>query len=150
MKSAKKKIVNRKKTRKINPNYLPKSLSTKDRKMQLNSILEMRERPKVASFKSKRSPYIVRFEKKYGFKISDFNKIHKNIMKKQGINKIINKGRGAYYSSGSRPNQTADSWARARLASVILFGNAFRVDKDIALKYGRKHWLSTRPSKYMS
>ena len=131
MKSVKKKIGDREKTWKINPHYIPNSLSQKDRKKQLNSILEMRDRPKVASFKSKRSPYIVRFEKKYGFKISDYNKIHKNIMKKQGIDKIINKGRGAYYSSGSRPNQTAESWARARLASVILFGNAFRVDKNI-------------------
>jgi hypothetical protein len=47
---------------------------------------------------------------------------------------ILRKGRGAYYSSGSRPNQTAESWARARLASAITHGKASLVDKDILLK----------------
>jgi hypothetical protein len=37
--------------------------------------------------------------------------------------KIINKVR-AYYSSGSRPNQTAKSWGLARLASSVTSGPA--------------------------
>ena len=53
----------------------------------------------------------------------------------EGINKILDKGRGAYYSSGSRPNQTAQSWALARLASVVMNGPARKVDKDIWQKY---------------
>ena len=53
------------------------------------------------------------------------------------LDKILSKGRGAYYSSGSRPNQTADSWARARLASVIMGGKARQVDKEIWEKYKR-------------
>ena len=44
---------------------------------------------------------------------------------------------GAYVSSGSRPNQTASSWAFARLASVLLFGPAARIDANILLKYGK-------------
>ena len=47
------------------------------------------------------------------------------------LNKILDKGRGAYYSSGSRPNQTADSWAYARLASSITGGPASAVDYTI-------------------
>ena len=45
---------------------------------------------------------------------------------------ILNKGRGAYYSSGSRPNQTPQrTWARARLYSVIMGGPARKVDKKL-------------------
>jgi hypothetical protein len=44
---------------------------------------------------------------------------------------------GAYYSSGSRPNQTPMSWGRARLASVIMGGPSRRIDKDIWAKYKR-------------
>ena len=38
---------------------------------------------------------------------------------------------GAYYSSGSRPNQTPFSWGNARLASVIMGGPARKIDKKI-------------------
>jgi len=64
------------------------------------------------------------------------------------LSKILNKGRGAYYSSGSRPNQTAESWAVARLASALTGGNAAIVDYSLlengcsptskALKLARK------------
>ena len=55
---------------------------------------------------------------------------------KASLNKILDKGRGAYYSSGSRPNQTAESWAKARLASTITGGKAARVDCHL-LKQGK-------------
>ena len=42
----------------------------------------------------------------------------------------IKKGRGAYYSSGSRPNQTAQSWARP-FGQFIDRGNAALVDYHI-------------------
>ena len=48
---------------------------------------------------------------------------------------IISKGMGAFYSSGSRPNQSAQSWALARLASVILKHGAYKVDRHILVKY---------------
>ena len=77
---------------------------------------------------------------------------------KSALAKIINKGEGAYYSSGSRPNQTAQSWGLARLASSITSGKAAAVDYNIleegcktnskaltlAKKSKRKHGHGTR------
>jgi hypothetical protein len=121
--------------KKINKKYVPKSLTEEDKKKQVKSIKEGKDRPKVKSFQSKRSTHVVKFEKKYKTKITNDSFISKNIISKTGIDKILSKGRGAYYSSGSRPNQTADSWARARLASVIMGGPARKIDKDIWEKY---------------
>lgn len=121
--------------KKINPKYVPKSLTPSDRKKQIKSIKEGKERPKVKSFTSKRSSHVEKFEKKYGTKISNTAFISKNIISKTGIDKIMAKGRGAYFSSGSRPNQTPTSWARARLASVIMGGKARQVDIKIWEKY---------------
>ena len=114
--------------------YIPKSLSKEDREKQIESIRKGKDRPKVKSFKSKRSSHVVKFEKKYGTKISDFKFISKNIIKQKGIDEIMKKGRAAYYT-GSRPNQTPTSWALARLASVIMNGKARQVDLDIWNKY---------------
>ncbi len=66
--------------------------------------------------------------------------IHKKILESLASNQakkadLVSKGRGAYYSSGSRPNQTADSWARARLASVIMGGAARKVDQKLWDQY---------------
>lgn len=121
--------------KKINKKYLPASLSKADRAKQKKSIEEKKERPKVKSFKSKRSSYVERFEKRYGYKINNLTRISKEIISRTGINKILDKGSGAYYSSGSRPNQTARSWSLARLASVIVGGPARKVDSDIWEKY---------------
>ena len=52
---------------------------------------------------------------------------------KTALAKIINKGAGAYYSSGSRPNQTAQSWGIARLASALTSGKAGAVDYTILM-----------------
>ena len=121
--------------KKINPKYIPKSLTPSDKKKQLKSIREETKRPQVDSFKSRRSPWVKRFEEKYGKKIIDIDFISKNIISKRGINQILDKGKAAYFSSGSRPNQTPFSWAYARLASVIMNGPARKVDKDIWVKY---------------
>ena len=64
----------------------------------------------------------------------------RNIAKVSGIpykaiNEVFKKGEGAYYSAGSRPNQTAQSWAYARVYSYILGGNARKVDAEITKKY---------------
>ena len=117
--------------------YLPKSLSPSDRKKQLKSLKSKtnQDRPKVSSFKSKRSPHVEKFEKRYGHKITDDAFISKNIISKEGIRQILAKGRGAYKSGGSRPNQSASSWARARLASVITGGKARAVDQKIWDQY---------------
>lgn len=121
-------------TKKIKKEYVPNSLSASDRKKQIKSIKDKTERPKV-KFESKRSSWVEKFENKYGYKINQKAKIAKEIISKEGIEQILSKGKGAYYSAGSRPNQTATSWSLARLASVILGGPARRIDKKIWEKY---------------
>lgn len=93
----------------------------------MKSIIEGTDRPKVKTFKSKRSPHVEKFEKKFGFKITD--KRVQEIIEPEGIRQILAKGKGAYYSGGSRPNQTPSSWAYARLASALTGGKASKVDK---------------------
>ena len=120
--------------KKIKKEYVPPSLSASDRKKQIKSIKDKTERPKV-KFESKRSSWVEKFELKFGYKINQKAKIAKEIISKEGIDQILSKGKGAYYSAGSRPNQTATSWSLARLASVILGGPARRIDKKIWEKY---------------
>jgi len=122
--------------------YVPKNLSRKDKKKQKKELKKSRRlykkkkyytRKKVKSFKSKISPHV-----KKAMKIYNINKIvvdntlsKKTGCSKKALNKIVSKGAGAYYSSGSRPNQTAISWGRARLASSITGGKAAAVDFKI-------------------
>jgi len=119
---------------KINPKYVPKGLSQSDRKKQIKSIKEGTDRPKV-NYKTKRSSWVVKFEKKYNRKITDLDWISKNLLKRTGINKVLAKGSAAYYSSGSRPNVSVFQWKYARLGSVLLNGPARRVDKNEWEKY---------------
>jgi hypothetical protein len=118
----------------MNKKYVPDSLSEADKKKQVKSIKEGTDRPKV-DYKTKRSSHVVAFEKKYGEKITNDSFISKNIITKTGIDKILDKGMGAYYSAGSRPNVSKEQWARARLASVIMGGKARDVDEKIWNKY---------------
>lgn len=114
--------------------YVPKSLTPKERKAQIKSIKEKRDRPNQDK-KTKRSSHTIAFEKKYGTTIMDNDFITKNIISKTGMELILDKGRAAYYNSGSRPFVSREQWARARLASVIMGGKARKVDKDIWDKY---------------
>jgi hypothetical protein len=122
--------------------YLPNSLSRKDKKKQYNMLLKSKKmytkgkyftRKKVNSFNSKTSPHILK-----AFKVYNINSMEptKELATKTGcsikaLKAIIKKGMGAYYSSGSRPNQTAESWGKARLASAITGGKASKVDFHI-------------------
>jgi len=115
--------------------YVPKGLSKKDEKAQIKSIVEKTDRPKLKSFTSKKSNWVEKFEEKYKVKITNKSWIDTNIIKTKGQTEIIDKGMGAYYSSGSRPNQTPFSWGYGRLASVIMGGPARRLDKKIWDKY---------------
>ena len=122
--------------------YLPRHLSNKDRKKQLRQLKKSRNayrkhiyitRKKVKSYKSKKSQHLLKAQKIY--KINNIV-VNANLSKKTGcsinsLRKIVNKGRGAYFSSGSRPNQTAESWGLARLASSITGGKAAAVDYSI-------------------
>ena len=127
---------------KINLRYLPKKLTTKDKKKQSQMLLKSKKlykqgqyytRKIVKSFKSKKSSHILNAEKMYGVtKIGATEELAKKTgCSKTALAKIINKGAGAYYSSGSRPNQTSQSWGIARLASALTSGKAGAVDYDI-------------------
>ena len=118
----------------INPKYVPKSLTPEDRKKQIRSIRQGKDRPIVKSFTSKLSKHVINFEKKYKRKITDLKFIEKNIISRTGINKIMDRGKAAYFS-GSRPNQTPSSWAYSRLASTITNGPARKIDKSIWDEY---------------
>ena len=129
----------------INLHYLPKRLSKKDKNTQYKMLLKSRHlykkgrfytRKAVPSFRSKKSPHIIKARKIYGVsKIGATNELAKATgCSKTSLSKIINKGEGAYFSSGSRPNQTAQSWGIARLASSISGGKAAAVDFSILEK----------------
>ena len=97
-------------------------------------------RKDVRSYKSKTSNHIVDARRIY--KISNVAP-SKELASKTGctlsaLNKIVSKGEGAYFSSGSRPNQTAQSWGIARLASSITGGKSAAVDYKI-IENGCKH-----------
>ena len=123
------------KGKKVPKTYVPKGLTKEDKKKQIKSILEKKDRPKIESFKSKRSGWASKFEKKYKHKITETEWIDKNLLKEKGQKEIIDKGMGAYYSSGSRPNQTPFSWGLGRLASVLMGGASRKIDKKIYDKY---------------
>ena len=102
-------------SRDIPAQYL-KGLKGKDRDKQIKSIFEGTIRPKTAAPEKRSSSHVIKFEKKYNKKITDEDFIHKNIITRTGQKKIMDKAMGAYFSGGSRPNQTPASWAYARLS----------------------------------
>jgi len=119
--------------------YIPFGLSRKDKKKQVSMLKRSRSlykkgkyytRKQVKSFHSKPSKHLDHARSLY-----KVDKIVPNgaLAKATGcsvgaLRKIVNKGKGAYFSSGSRPNQTAQSWGLARLASSISGGKAAAVD----------------------
>jgi hypothetical protein len=148
-------------TKKINIRYLPRVLSKKDKKKQLSMLQKSRKlykkglfytRKPVKSFTTKPSKHISKASKLYNVKTIGETK---ELSKSSGcsiysLGKIINKGKGAYYSSGSRPNQTPQSWGIARLASALTSGKAGAIDYDILIngcKKGSKGYLSAKKSR---
>ena len=87
---------------------------------------------KKLNYPVKISPHIIRAQKIYGTKIIPSKELaSKTGCSLKALQQIVKKGEGAYYSSGSRPSQTAHSWAYARLASAISGGKASKVDYHI-------------------
>lgn len=128
--------------RSITKKYIPNVLTKKDYTKQKKNIRKSRklykkgiyiDRPKLKSFPKKESPHIAKAKKMYGVdKIVPSKSLAKTSKcSVKGLRRITKKGRGAYYSSGSRPNQTAQSWARARLASTLTGGPASKYDYHI-------------------
>ena len=122
--------------------YIPKNISQKDKKKQLGMLLKSKRmyknkkyftRKKVSSYKNKKSNHVSDAKKIYNIENVTPNE---ELARKTGctlsaLEQIVKKGEGAYFSSGSRPNQTAQSWGLARLASSITAGKAAAVDYDI-------------------
>ena len=134
------------KRRRVPIKYVPKRLTRKDKKKARKELKKSRKaykkgkyykRKRLKSFKSKKSNHIVNAMKIYGVKsVSASPKLAKKSgCSVTGLKKLVSKGAGAYYSSGSRPNQTAISWGRARMASAITGGKAAAVDFKILEKY---------------
>jgi hypothetical protein len=141
--------------------YVPKKLKGSDKQKQIRMLLKSRKmykrnkyytREKLKTFHSKKSNHINNAKKIY--------KIQKITPNKQlslatgcsisSLKKIVRKGEGAYYSSGSRPNQTAQSWGLARLASAVTGGRASTVDFDIIQKgcnHNKKAYLLANKTK---
>jgi hypothetical protein len=125
--------------------YVPNQLTKRDKQKQINMLMKSRKlyktrkyykRKNISSFKSKKSSHVSN-----AYRIYNIKKIipNKELSLKTGcsvsaLKQIIKKGEGAYYSSGSRPNQTPQSWGLARLASSITAGKAAIVDYDIIEK----------------
>jgi hypothetical protein len=142
--------------RKINLRYLPKRLTSKDKKKQKSMLNKSRRlykrgvyytRKPVKSFHSKTSKHIIKARKMYNIeKIGATNELAKaSGCSKNALEAIIKKGEGAYYSSGSRPNQTAQSWGIARLASALTSGKSAAIDYNIlhsGCKRGSKGYKS--------
>jgi hypothetical protein len=119
--------------------YIPKSLSKTDLAKQKRELRKSRKlykskkyytRSHINTFHSKPSNHVATAKKQY--KVSNLlpskELARKTKCSQYTLKKIVNKGEGAYFSSGSRPNQTAQSWGIARLASAITGGNASIVD----------------------
>lgn len=126
----------------MNKKYIPNSLNVYDKRKQKRELMKSIKmykknkyytRKPMKSFRSKPSKHLKKVKMMYNIEPLVINK---ELIKKTGcsrkiLNKIVNKGMGAYYSSGSRPNQTAKSWGMARLASAITGGPASKVDSQL-------------------
>jgi hypothetical protein len=127
---------------KIPVRYVPTKITEKDKQKQVKMLIKSRKlykqhkyftRPKIASYKSKTSQHILNARKIYNIQ---HVKPGKELARKTGctlaaLNEIVRKGEGAFFSSGSRPNQSAASWGLARLASSLSGGKAAAVDFNI-------------------
>ncbi len=125
--------------------YLPKHLTKRDKERQTKLLLKSRRlykqgkyftRDKIASFEHKESAHVKNAKQIYGVdKIVPGPTLSRRTgCSVKGLRQIIRKGEGAYFSSGSRPSQTAQSWGIARLASSITGGKSSAVDLHIIRK----------------
>jgi len=150
------------KKRNIPLRYVPKSLSSNDKKKQIREINKSRslykknkyhQRENVKSFRSKKSNHITKAKDVYNVVSIIPNKklSNKTGCSIDALERIVKKGLGAMYSSGSRPNQTAHSWAYARLASSITGGKSASIDfhiiKDGCKKTGKAYKLALKALK---
>lgn len=133
------------------PKRYTAGLSKKDKEIQKKqldkSVSDYKKgkytgRKKLESFKEKKSSFVKEVKEKLGVpmnfekvadKLTRTKKREKELLK--GFELIYDKGRSAYFSSGSRPNQSPESWGKARVASVLVGGKSRNIDKNIVDKY---------------
>jgi len=138
-------MTTKKSTKRIPKKYIPDKLSSGDKKKQKKMLKTSKEaykkgvyisRKPLKSYSSKKSPHIKKAKKIYNIdSIIPSDKLAKKTgCSKNALKKIVKKGKGAYFSGGSRPNQTATSWGNARLASAITGGKSAAVDFNILSK----------------
>ena len=119
--------------------YIPNVLTNTDAKKQNSYIKKSRKmywkgqyfnRPKVVSYKQRKSRHVNKAKQVYNIaNVVPNNELAKKCQcSLKTLKKIVNKGRGAYYSSGSRPNQSAESWGLARLGSALTGGYSSVID----------------------
>jgi hypothetical protein len=146
---------------KVPRRYLPSLNEIKDTKKQVKMLMKSRKqykkgefftRKKLKSFKSKTSSHVKDAERIYNIStlIPNNELVKKTGCSLSALKQIVRKGEGAYYSSGSRPNQTAQSWGLARLASSITAGKSAAVDYDILEKgcdHKKKAFLLAKKSR---
>ncbi len=127
---------------KIPVRYVPTKLTRTDKQKQIAMILKSKKmykkhkyytRKPVASYKNIKSKHVLNARKIYNIENVMPNK---ELSLKTGctieaLKEIVKRGEGAYYSSGSRPNQSAASWGISRLASSISAGKAASVNFNI-------------------
>jgi hypothetical protein len=130
--------------------YVPPNITHKEQRNQVRMLLKSKReykkhqyytRKKLPSYKNKPSHHITNARKLYN--VSSIRP-SKELSRKTGckidaLRQIVKRGEGAYFSSGSRPNQTAQSWGLARLASSISKGKSGAVDFDILQKGCNHH-----------
>jgi hypothetical protein len=129
--------------------YLPKNLTKKDKCKQIKMLSKSKKmykkhkyytRKRLSSYVNKPSKHILNAYKIYNItKITPSAELEKKTgCKLSALRQIVKKGEGAYYSSGSRPNQTSRSWGLARLASSLTSGKSAAIDYHI-IKEGCDH-----------
>jgi len=132
------------------PNRYVAKLSRKDKKKQIREILKSRRLYKKNQYYTRKkvnypqikSSHVRKAQKMYGVEhVTPESLSEKTGCTVASLKEIVRKGEGAYYSSGSRPNQTPQSWGLARLASAVTGGKAGHVDASILKKGCPKKWL---------
>ena len=123
--------------------YVPRTLSRKDRRKQIAMLKRSRRLYKRGEYygrttKLKSYPHVASKHTDVARRMYHVEKIMPSAALAAAtgcsvgsLHEIVKTGEGAFYSSGSRPNQSPQSWGYARLASAITGGKAAGVDYAI-------------------
>ena len=123
--------------------YVPRALSRNDRSRQIAMLKRSRRLYKRGKFygrttKLRSYPHVASKHTDVARRMYHVDRVVPNAALAAAtqcsvgsLRQIVKKGEGAFYSSGSRPNQTSQSWGYARLASAITGGKAAAVDYAI-------------------